>query len=527
MGFAHDVPLRQPVLPGAERRRARQALSGEGQLLDRPRHAHDQGRRRVAAHEQRAGLPRLLRGPLHLRQRDRLPALHVAGGAGRLRTEHRRLLERLLRDRAGQRVPAGTTTTGGPLLFYLQSSSPDGIARDEAGASDINNEEFALFVQDKWQVGHGLTVDYGLRWDAQLMPDTVDPPTTAYAPFLNDPRFPSDGTIPEPDGSSFSRAAASPGTSRENGKSVVRGSAGIYYARQNMLSQVGSVTTNGIQQKSDFRDSRSRRSPTCRCGRTCCRRAPCRRARSRSSPASACSTATTRTRASTASTSGSSASWRRASRCTSTSPSRRATHLTRFLNYNVHGTAAAATQPPTRDTTTYTGANPFEPQLGDVFVTNSRGHGLYRGAHVRRPQALLAAAISSKRTTCSRRIEDDDSNERDPFTDRSFNFYDLDLDYGPSDRDIRHKFNFFTYAELPRQFLLERPHPGTHGAADHDLAARAERQRSRPQLGSQGQRVLLARLAAAAAVHVRRRGRRSSRASRCSTRSTTPTTSTR
>ena len=55
-------------------------------------------------------------------------------------------------------------------------------------------------------------------------------------------------------------------------------------------------------------------------------------------------------------------------------------HLTRFLNYNVHGTAAAATQPATRDTTTYTGANPFEPQLGDVFVTNSRGHGLYRGA---------------------------------------------------------------------------------------------------------------------------------------------------
>src|SRR5262245_8518322 len=37
--------------------------------------------------------------------------------------------------------PAGSTATGGPLLFYLQSSSPDGIARDEAGASDISNEE--------------------------------------------------------------------------------------------------------------------------------------------------------------------------------------------------------------------------------------------------------------------------------------------------------------------------------------------------------------------------------------------------
>src|SRR5262249_2130341 len=54
-------------------------------------------------------------------------------------------------------------------------------------------------------------------------------------------------------------------------------------------------------------------------------------------------------------------------------------HLTRFLNYNVHGTAPAPVQPPTRDSTTYAGANPFEPQLSDVFVTNSRGRGLYRG----------------------------------------------------------------------------------------------------------------------------------------------------
>ena len=45
--------------------------------------------------------------------------------------------------------------------------------------------------------------------------------------------------------------------------------------------------------------------------------------------------------------------------------------------------------------------------------------------------------------------EDDDSNERDPFTDRSFNFFDLRLDYGPSDRDIRHKFNFFGYFAMP------------------------------------------------------------------------------
>jgi len=150
--------------------------------------------------------------------------------------------------------PTGTTATGGPLLFYLQSSSPDGIARDAAGESDINNEEFSLFIQDRWQAGHGLTVDYGFRWDAQLMPDTVDPQTTAYADLIGDPRFPSDGTIPD-QWKQFQPRFGFAWDIGEQGKTVVRGSAGVFYARQNMLSQVGSVTTNGIQQKSDFRNS--------------------------------------------------------------------------------------------------------------------------------------------------------------------------------------------------------------------------------------------------------------------------------
>src|SRR5262249_58490635 len=93
--------------------------------------------------------------------------------------------------------PAGSSATGGPLLFYLQSSSPDGVARDIAGASDISNEELSLFVQDKWQPGRGLTVNYGLRWDAQTMPQTIDPMKAAYAQFLSDPRYPPDGTTPD------------------------------------------------------------------------------------------------------------------------------------------------------------------------------------------------------------------------------------------------------------------------------------------------------------------------------------------
>ncbi len=44
---------------------------------------------------------------------------------------------------------------------------------------------------------------------------------------------------------------------------------------------------------------------------------------------------------------------------------------------------------------------------------------------------------------------DDDSNERDPFTNRTIDRFNTGLDYAFSDRDIRHKFNFFSYAELP------------------------------------------------------------------------------
>ncbi|MBI2220217.1 MAG: TonB-dependent receptor [Acidobacteria bacterium] len=345
--------------------------------------------------------------------------------------------------------PAGSAPTGGPLLFYLQSSSPDGIARDDAGASDISNEEFSLFIQDRWQAGGGLTLDYGFRWDAQLMPETVDPATTAYAAFLNDPRFPSDGTIPD-QWKQFQPRFGFAWDIGQRGKTVVRGSAGLFYARQNMLSQVGSVTTNGIQQKSDFRASAFADMPVW----------PNLLAPS-AVPAGTFPLFTGvrvfdkdyRNPRIFSVNAGFDREIVPSVALYADFTYARGDHLTRFLNYNGHGTAAAPEQPPTRDTTTYIGNNPFSLQLGDVFVTNSRGRSRYRGAtfgvrkRYSRNYQFEANYVLSK-------DEDDDSNERDPFTDRSFNFYDLSLDYGPSDRDIRHKFNFFTYAELPARVLV-------------------------------------------------------------------------
>ena len=116
---------------------------------------------------------------------------------------------------------------------------------------EITNNEFSLFAQDSWQIRPNLTLNYGLRWDAQTMPETVDPRTTAYGAFLNDPTFPSDGTIP----SQWSMWQPRLGVAwdvKGDGTSLVRASWGVYYARQNMLSQVGSVTTNGLQQQTIF-----------------------------------------------------------------------------------------------------------------------------------------------------------------------------------------------------------------------------------------------------------------------------------
>jgi hypothetical protein len=359
----------------------------------------------------------------------------------------------------GTYVTAPATCAGGvngtsPLLLYLQSSSPDGVARDAAGESDINNEEISLFVQDKWSLGHGLTVDYGLRWDAQLMPETVDPATTVYAAFLNDPRFPSDGTIPD----QWKQIQPRGGFAwdiGETGKSVLRGSAGLFYARQNMLSQVGSVTTNGIQQRTDAigtfapfpyfatmpvwpnilppvatapgtfpafsgvrvfdRDYKNPRIATVNIGYE-----------REVMPSMAAYFDFTVAKG---------------------------TNLTRFLNYNVHGTGVAASQPASYDKVSYTGANPFEPQLGDVFVTSSVGHALYRGATFGL-RKRFANNYQFEFNYVLAKDEDDDSNERDPFNEVVFNFYDLDKDYGPSDRDIRHKVNFFTYMQLPKKLVF-------------------------------------------------------------------------
>jgi hypothetical protein len=101
-------------------------------------------------------------------------------------------------------------------------------------------------------------------------------------------------------------------------------------------------------------------------------------------------------------------------------------HLTRFLNLNRAG---------------------LFPGFGDVFVTSAVGHSVYNGFTVGM-RKRFAKRYQFEWNYVLAKDRDDDSNERDPFTDRSFNPLNLSLDYALSDRDIRHKFNFFSYIEM-------------------------------------------------------------------------------
>jgi outer membrane receptor for ferrienterochelin and colicin len=340
--------------------------------------------------------------------------------------------------------PGGGAVTGGPLLLYLQGAGLTGPATDAAGASRITNEELSLFAQDTWQVTPRITLNYGLRWDAQLMPETVDPKTTAYGAFLSNPSFPSDGTIPDQWGM-FQPRFGFTWDVAGNQKSVVRGSAGLYYARQNMLSQVGSVTTNGLQQQTIYRDSTFVSFADMPTWPNVLTPQPVPAGqfplfsgvrvfdKDYKNPRIFTANLGYERELAPDWTVYLDGTWSEGDQ------------LTRFLNYNVSGPVCCDGGPGTGNKYAYTGS-PFGPQLGEVMVTNSRGSSRYLGATIGFRKRFSRGYQLEANYTLSK-DEDDDSNERDPFTDRSFNFFDLSKDWGLSDRDRTHKFNLYGYAE--------------------------------------------------------------------------------
>src|SRR5213596_1936388 len=58
-------------------------------------------------------------------------------------------------------------TIVGPVLLYLQQAGVDRSVRD-AGTQSIPQNEVALYIQDSWKPDPRWTINYGLRWEAQI-----------------------------------------------------------------------------------------------------------------------------------------------------------------------------------------------------------------------------------------------------------------------------------------------------------------------------------------------------------------------
>jgi hypothetical protein len=345
--------------------------------------------------------------------------------------------------------PAGFTADGGPLLLYLQGAGRTGPATDAAGASKITNNEFSLFAQDSWQMLPNLTLNYGLRWDAQTMPETVDPATTAYGPFLNDPSFPSDGTMPG-QGAMWQPRLGVAWDVKGDGRSLLRASWGVYYARQNMLSQVQSVTTNGVQQQTIFLNTAIISSgvpgPV---WPNVISPAPLPEGqfppftgvrvfhRDYKNPQIFAYNVAYEQELAPTWAAYVDFIWNEGN------------NLTRFLDYNRTAPVCCDGGPNTGNKFTY--SRLWAPQLDEVMVTNSLGEARYRGLTLG-VRKRLSSGFQLEGNYVLAKDEDNDSNERDPFTDRSFNFFDLEKDWGPADRDIRHKVNLFGYFTIPHGF---------------------------------------------------------------------------
>ncbi|MFL5610852.1 MAG: carboxypeptidase regulatory-like domain-containing protein [Gemmatimonadaceae bacterium] len=158
--------------------------------------------------------------------------------------------------------PVGTSISG-PVQIYLQQAGVGGRSVEDAGTQVIPQHDIGVFIQDNWKATPTLTINYGLRWEAQKQPDPITPPSDVFfSGFIGQTvtnaagtfAFPSNGKIPS-DWKMFQPRLGIAWDVNGDGTSVVRGSAGLYYARIPGLNLASARSTNGSIGQTIFRNS--------------------------------------------------------------------------------------------------------------------------------------------------------------------------------------------------------------------------------------------------------------------------------
>lgn len=111
--------------------------------------------------------------------------------------------------------------------------------RQGFGRADVDfwQQEYALFVQDTWTLRPNFTLNYGLRWEAQVEPQPDEP----------NPALPGSDQIPS-DVNNFAPRVGFAWDPWKDHKGVVRFNTGLYYSRTPALLIVSPFTSNGAAQ---------------------------------------------------------------------------------------------------------------------------------------------------------------------------------------------------------------------------------------------------------------------------------------
>ena len=323
------------------------------------------------------------------------------------------------------------------LQLYLQFAPIGDRTVEEAGTQAYTTIEPGVYVQDTWQAKRNLTLNFGFRWEGQFQPDPInDPSETRYGQFLDDPRFPSNGEIPDfTDGWSPRLALSwSPGG---DGKTAFRLGAGIYYARIPGLVVAGPRNTDGVIAGNIFFANFLCPGP----GIGGCPVYPGIVPTAGFTPFNPGIAVFARDFKNPRTVQYSASVEREIAPFTSVLVAynyAKTTRLTRFVNRN--------------DPRLYGGVAIFERPdgsgVGEIRSTESSARSLYQGLtftvnrrFANRFQFQANYLLSWDRS--------DDDNERDPFTFRYADPRDLTPEYGYSDRDQRHRFNAFATFLLP------------------------------------------------------------------------------
>ena len=346
--------------------------------------------------------------------------------------------------------PGGTTPVG-PVNLYLQQAGVGSTTVEQAGTQTIVQNEFALFLQDTWKPSPKLTLNYGLRWEAQIEPNPITPPSQVYFARWIDSTvtnakgsftFPSDGTIPS-DKKMWQPRLGIAWDPEADGRQVLRFNAGIYYARIPGLNLASARSTNGSLGQTRFGSNvfgipvpayDSLLPPT-----TGTPFVPDVYVFDRHFENPRTINLTVGYERQLAGDLAASISYTHA----------RGDHLTRFINRN----DAAFGNPFGSIAHAIAFGGPFD--IGTLWTVESSAKSRYNGVTVGLKRVLDPNFQFDLNYTLSFDKSDDD-NERDPFTLRYAQVDSLAKEYNWSDRDQRHRFNGWLLAKVHGFYLNNR-----------------------------------------------------------------------